>query len=232
MAFFECEFPRQVSFLALGGPVFSTTVNEGFSGGEQRNRNWSATRGQWTIDLHYKPQSYFDAAQAFFYNVGGQADAFRFKDHKDYSASGQLLGYGDGNTTTFQLVKNYSSAGRTYTRTIVKPIMSTISDFQGNALSDTVVIYVNGTVQTYGTAWTIDATTGIVTFATAPAAGSPPNAVTADFEFHYPVRFKDDALAAQVEESDVPDGDTLITWPQFELREVKIATTAPPEPIS
>ena len=84
MAFFECEFPQQVSFLALGGPSFFTTINEGFSGGEQRNRNWSITRGEWTIDLHAKPQSYFDAAHAFFLNVGGQADAFRFKDHKDY----------------------------------------------------------------------------------------------------------------------------------------------------
>ncbi len=231
MAFFECEFPKDVAFLALGGPTFSTTVNEGFSGGEQRNRNWSQTRGHWTIDLHDKPQAYFDAAYAFFLNVAGQADAFRFLDHKDYQAFGQVLGYTDGTTTTFQLIKNYTSGGRTYVRNILKPIMASVTDFQGNPLANTVVIRINGSVKTLGTDYTVDETSGIVTFTTAPAAGSPPYAVTADFEFHYPVRFVSDELAAQVEESDVQGGNALVSWPQFELREVKIATTAPPEPI-
>src|SRR5208282_4973086 len=123
------------------------------------------------------------------------------------------LGYGDGTTTTFQLVKNYVSGDRTYVRTITKAIMSSILDFQGNPLADTVKIYDNGTLLTYTTDWTIDATTGIVSFTVAPAAG---HHVTADFQFHFPVRFTSDALAAQVEESDVQGGDTLITWPQFE----------------
>ncbi len=229
--FFECEFPKQVAFLALGGPTFNTTVNEGFSGGEQRNRNWSQTRGHWTIDLHDKPQAYFDAAHAFWLNVGGQADAFRFLDHKDYQAFDQLLGYGDGSTTTFQLIKNYTSGGRTYVRNIIKPIMASVQDFQGNALANTVVIRVGNSVKTLNTDYTVDATTGIVTFTTAPPSGSPPNAITADFQFHYPVRFASDELAAQVEESDVQGGATLVSWPSFELREVKIAVAAPPEPI-
>lgn len=227
MAFYESEFPKDISFLAIGGPTFSTAVNEGFSGGENRNRNWSTSRGQWTIELHYKPQSYFDAAHAFFLCVGGQADGFRLYDHKDNAATDQLIGMGDGATVNFQLTKTYVSGTRAYVRNILKPIMASISDFQGNPLANTVVIYVNDVEQDYGTDWTIDPTTGIVTFTTAPS-GSPPATITADFQFHYPVRFKDDALAAQVEESDVQGGDILISFPSFELRELKLASSNPP----
>jgi uncharacterized protein (TIGR02217 family) len=222
MAFFETEFPTAVGFLAAGGPVFSTTVNEGFSGGEQRNRNWSNTRGIWTIDLQNKPQSYFDALQAFFLVVGGQADAFRFKDHKDFIATGQVIGTGDGANTTFQLVKNYISGARTYVRTITKPITDNVLDFEGNFLSNTVRIYDNGSLKTLTTDYTVDFTTGLVFFGTAPVAG---HQITADFQFHYPVRFTSDELKAQVEASFVnagQDGQPLISWPNFELREVKV----------
>lgn len=220
MAFFECEFPTAVGFLATGGPVFSTSVNEGFSGGEQRNRNWSKTRGVWTIDLQFKPQAYFDALQAFFLVVGGQADAFRFKDHKDFAAVGQRIGVGDGVTTTFQLVKNYVSGPRTYVRVISKPITAAVTDFQGNALPNTLKVYDNGAPQVLTVAYTIDSTTGIVTFVTAPIAG---HIITADFDFHYPVRFTSDELKAQVEPSDITGGRILVSWPNFELREVKVS---------
>src|ERR1700736_2243069 len=170
MSFFECEFPREIAFMASGGPAFSTSVNEGFSGGEQRNRNWSKTRGAWTIDLQFKTQAFFDAVQAFFLVVGGQADAFRFKDQKDFKATGQTIGADDGVTVAFQLVRNYVSGARTYVRAITKPIMASVTDFQGNALADTVKIYDNGVLKTLGALspatgdYTVDATTGIVTF--------------------------------------------------------------------
>jgi len=219
MSFFETEFPRAIGYLAIGGPVFSTTTNEGFSGGEQRNRNWSQTRGIWTIDLQMKTQSFFDAVHAFFLAVGGQADAFRFFDHKDHTATGQTLGTADGTNKIFQLLKNYVSGGRTYTRTITKPITAAVIDFQGNALPNSVVVYDNGSAKTLTTDYTIDYTTGIITFVTAPTAG---HAITADCQFHFPVRFMVDELKAQVEPSDVLGGNILISFPQFELREVKV----------
>src|SRR5208337_3425280 len=191
MSFFEVEFPTQIGFLASGGPAFFTTVNEGFSGGEQRNRNWSQTRALYTIDLQFKPQAYFDSVQAFFLVVGGQADAFRFKDHKDYIATGQVIGIGDGNTTVFQLVKNYVSGGRTYVRTILKPITADVVDFQGNTLTNTINVYDNGTKKTLTSDYTQDYTTGLITFNTAPVAG---HVITADCQFHVPVRFMSDEL--------------------------------------
>jgi len=217
--FFESEFPTAIGFMASGGPSFFTTVNEGFSGYEQRNRNWANTRGMWTIDLQNKPQAYFDAVHAFFLVCGGQADAFRFKDHKDFIATGQVLGIGDGVTAVFQLVKNYASGGRTYTRTIMKPITSSVLDFEGNALADTVVVYLNGTSTG---AYTLDYTTGQITLTSAPETGV---VVSADCQFHYPVRFVSDEMKAQIEPSFVNagmNGTPLFTWPNFELREVRL----------
>lgn len=222
MAFFECEFPTAVGFMAAGGPSFYTTVNEGFAGGEQRNRNWSQTRGVWTIDIQNKPQQYFDALHAFFLVVGGQADAFRFKDHKDFTATNQIIGTGDGVTTVFQLVKNYVSGPRTYVRNIYKPITSSVLDFEGNPLADTVKVYDQGALLTAGVDYTLDYTTGLITFTTAPVNA---HAITSDFQFHYPVRFTTDEFKAQIEQSWVNGGvggQPLITWPNFEIREVKV----------
>src|ERR1039458_5827425 len=217
---FTCEFPRDLSFLAIGGGSFNTQVNEGFSGDEQRNRNWSLTRGEWTVALNFKPQAYFDALQSFALVVGGQADSFLFYDAKDHTGTAQLLGYGDGSTTVFQLIKTYTCGGRSYVRTINHPICSSVNDFQGNALGDTVVIHVGDTLLHLGTDFTVDASTGLVTLATAPA-GSPPYPIYADFEFHFCVRFLADVLKAQVEESDVVDGDILVSCDAIEIREVK-----------
>lgn len=183
MSFIEAEFPRTISYKAQGGPAFNTTVNSGFSGFEQRNQNWQTARGEWTVSLetpgssaNVSPQTYIDQLTAFFLNVGGKANAFRIKDHKDYTngASAQLIGVGDGITPQRQLVKNYISAGRTYQRLILKPMTSLVVDYLGNALLDTVNVTLNGVslpkVAGYaggGSAkYSLDETTGVVSFGT------------------------------------------------------------------
>ncbi len=55
-------------------------------------------------------------------------------------------------------------------------------------------VYLDGVEQLSG--WSVDATTGIVTFTTAPAAGA---AITADFELDVPVRFDTDHMAVTIE---------------------------------
>ena len=55
----------------------------------------------------------------------------------------------------------------------------------------TVKVAVNGTLRQD---WTLDAATGLLAFATAPAPGA---AVTAGFEFDVPVRFDTDAIRVQ-----------------------------------
>jgi uncharacterized protein (TIGR02217 family) len=229
MAFFETEFPRSVGYKATGGPTFNTTVNEGFSGFEQRNRNWALARGKWTVDLMTPPASQFagtgqqfiDMVHTFFLVVGGKSDAFRFFDHKDNIGLGQQIGVGDGTNRAFQLTKTYTLGGRSYTRKITKPITSGVQDYKGNALTNTVNIYFGGVLQNPAT-FSVDFITGIVTI----LGGNPPPAntviVTADFQFHYPVRFDSDDWQMQVEDSDVNGGKTIISTGNIGLMEVRI----------
>jgi uncharacterized protein (TIGR02217 family) len=229
MAFFELEFMRQIQYRRVGGPGFSTTVNTSFAGAESRNKNWSLARAEWTASIitpaaDQRPtmnqQQFIDALNAFFLNVSGRGDSFRLFDHVDNKATGAILGTGNGTLAVFQLVKTYSIGGRTYTRTIYKPITPDIANYQGVALAQTVVPYFNGT-PVAGGAWTVDATTGLVTFAPVPGAGV---VVSADCQFHFPVRFDTDKLPIQVEESDVAGGNPIISVNSFKLVETRAPT--------
>jgi uncharacterized protein (TIGR02217 family) len=93
------------------------------------------------------------------------------------SATDQVIGAGDNSSTVFQLVKAYSSGAQTWTRSITKPV------------TGTVTVALDGNAQTSG--WSVDTTTGQITFTTAPAGGV---IVSAGFEFDVPVRFDTDQL--------------------------------------
>lgn len=199
MAFVETRFPVDIAYSSSGGPEFSTDIVEMHSGYEQRNSNWSQARARYNVAHGVKTQAQLDALIAFFRARKGRADGFRFKDWADYQAQGQLLGMGNGTATAFQLVKLYVSGGVTFTRTISKPV------------AGTVAMYLNGVAQPSG--WSVNAVTGIVTFAAAPVAGAQ---VTADFEFDVPVRFDTDRLSASL------DAYGAQSWRDILLVEVRV----------
>ena len=193
MSFVEIQFPADISYGSSGGPTFSTDVIEAFSGFEQRNINWSAARARYNVAHGVKTQSQLDELIAFFRARQGKAIGFRFKDWTDYQAVSQNIGTGNGSQTVFQLTKKYTSSV-TVTRIIRKPV-------NNSALK----IYLNAVLQSSG--YTVNYTTGAVTFSTAPGSGV---AVTADFEFDVPVRFDTDQLDAAIDDfgtrswSDIP----------------------------
>lgn len=192
MSFDEVELPLRVGFGSKGGPNFSTEVIVIESGFERRNQNWAQARR--VYDARAGVRSAEDAATllTFFHARAGRARGFRLKDWSDYSSAAdnvaapafddQTLATGDGSTTNFQLVKNYASGGVAHARDITKPVATT------------VLIGVNGAQLTTG--WSVDTTTGIVTFATAPAEGAT---VTAGYVFNVPVRFDTDYLPLSAE---------------------------------
>jgi uncharacterized protein (TIGR02217 family) len=81
----------------------------------------------------------------------------------------------------FQLAKLYGAGFELYRRVIRKPVAGTVK------------IAVDGTAKTEGAHFTVDSTSGAVTFQAGhiPPAGA---AVTAGFEFDVPVRFDTDKL--------------------------------------
>jgi uncharacterized protein (TIGR02217 family) len=177
MAFIETQFPSDISYGAQGGAKYSTDVVETFSGWEQRNINWSESRGEWNVSHGVKTSSQLATLIAFFRACRGKAVGFRFKDWSDYSAANQIIGTGNGVKTAFQLVKSYTAGSITVDRTITKPV------------NGTVQVYKNGVLQ--GSGYTVDYTTGIVTFTAAVANAV---VVTANFEFDVPARFDTDKL--------------------------------------
>jgi uncharacterized protein (TIGR02217 family) len=192
MAFDEVELPLRVGFGSSGGPAFSTEIVVIDSGYERRNQNWSQARRSY--DARTGVRSAADAAALlnFFHARAGRARGFRLKDWSDFTSaadnisapawSDQSIAIGDGATAVFQLVKNYSSGGITHPRAITKPV------------AGSVVLGVNGAQVTSG--WSVDTTTGLVTFAVAPAAGQT---ITAGFQFDVPVRFDTDQLTLATE---------------------------------
>lgn len=222
MAFWETEFPRAMDFNVTGGDGFSTTVNKGFGGGEGRNRNWTKSLSIFNVAFKAKDIDYIEKVRNFFLNVGGQWDGFRFWWPLDYKLENQIIATATGVANpTFQLVKTYTASDRTYVRTVTKPIMSDVKDFEGNAMTDTIILRDNGVTKTLSTDYDVDSTTGEIACHFTPLAG---HLITVDGQFHIPVRFNvDDMSAAQIIESDVYGGNPLTSWTGIALLEIRPA---------
>lgn len=197
--FHEVQFPPKVAYGASGGAEFNTSITTTFSGFEQRNVNWQKARGRWDVSTGIKTKTDMDILQAFFRARFGKAYGFRFKDWSDYQAVGQTLGTGNGTQTAFQLTKAYTSGAYSYSRDIKKPVTGTVK------------IYLNAVLQ--GTGFSVDLTTGIVTFSAAPGAGV---IVSADFDFDVPVRFDTDTLAVRA------DGPGIFVWDAIPIVEIRL----------
>lgn len=169
---------------AVGGPRFQTTVLTGLSGIEQRNIDWSRARREWNIGYGIRTKTDFASVLNLYIANMGRGYGFRFKDWSDSESGGyQAIGTGDGATTTFQLKKTYSTTARSYVRTITAPV------------SGTVTVKDNGSTVSPSD-YTVNYTTGVITFSVAPVAG---HAITASFEFDVPVRFNTDVLSIAME---------------------------------
>ena len=206
MAFHDICFPTSLSFGALGGPERRTEIVTLANGHEERNSPWSQSRRRYDAGLGLRSLDDLHELLAFFEARAGQLHAFRWKDWSDHKSCvpsatpgplDQQIGTGDGASRAFQLRKSYGSGGVTHWRTITRPV------------AGTVAVAVNGALRQD---WTLDATTGVVTFATAPAAGAT---VTAGFEFDVLVRFDTDSIRVQA--STFPAGE-VPSVPVIEVR--------------
>ena len=190
MSFHEVRFPTEISRGAQGGPERRTDVVVLSSGFEERNSRWADSRRFYNAGYGVKSLDDLHAVIAFFEERRGRLHGFRWRDHADLKScppgseptpEDQVIGTGDGTTAAFQLVKSYGSAYAPWSRAIRKPVAGTVR------------VAVGGVEQVLDTDFTVDPTTGIVTF----AFGSVPEAdaaITAGYEFDVPVRFDTDKL--------------------------------------
>ena len=183
MSFYESpRFPESISFGARGGPEFATDIVVIESGREKRNQRWSYPRHSWDVSAGVKTQADFETLRAHFMSVAGRTHGFRFKDFSDYTAT-VAQGFVAGITsTTFQLVKRYTSGAQTRDRRIRKPIAAGFK------------LYNSAVLLTLTTDYTLDATTGIVT-TTAPRTAAN---LTWSGEFDVPMRYDTDRLEGEI----------------------------------
>ncbi|MBO6635416.1 DUF2460 domain-containing protein [Parvibaculum sp.] len=202
MTFHEIRFPLPISLGASGGPERRTEIVTLGSGREERNSPWAMSRRRYNAGLGLRKLDDIHDLIAFFEARHGRLHGFRWRDRADWKSGApgvtvtpldQAIGTGDGERTLFPLVKTYVSGEASYTREIAKPVAGTLR------------VALDGAEREEGSDFTLDAATGLVSFAAAPGAGV---AVTAGFEFDVPVRFDTDFLdinLAAFEAGAVPD---------------------------
>jgi uncharacterized protein (TIGR02217 family) len=195
MAFHEVRFPTGISRGAQGGPERRTDVVVLGSGFEERNSRWADSRRSYNAGYGVRSLDDLHAVIAFFEERRGRLYGFRWRDHSDWkscppgiepSAADQVIGFGDGARASFQLTKTYGGAAAPWVRAIKKPV------------EDSVVVAVDGESVPYGTGFSVDTTSGVVTFLPGhvPQAGA---SVSAGFAFDVPVRFDTDKLEVNLQ---------------------------------
>lgn len=207
-AFHEVRFPDDISKGSTGGPERRTDIVELVSGFEERNASQAHSKRTYDAGMGLRNVNDLHDVIEFWEARYGQLYGFRWKDWADFKScktknfptfTDQTIGVGDGTTTTFQLVKNYISASSSYSRPIRKPV------------AGTVLIGKNGVAQASG--WSVDTTTGVITFTSAPANG---HTITAGYEFDVPVRFNASKLTVSI------DAFNHGSVPQIDIKEIRV----------
>lgn len=201
MSFIESpRFPEKISYGSSGGPSYNTDIITVNSGYETRNVNWSEARHKYDASFGVITEDLLSELIDFFHAMMGKANSFRYKDWGDFkscklkqipASNDQSIGFGDSTngtdgTNTFQIIKKYT-AGLVQVRDIKKPI------------SGTVLVEVNGNLKIENTHYTIDYTTGIITFTSgnvplADDGNGNPEEIKCGYEFDVPCRFDTDEL--------------------------------------
>jgi uncharacterized protein (TIGR02217 family) len=203
MAFFEAQFPPDISRGMSGGPRFLT--DKAFTAGGQRTTNRRSQYPLHEYSLAHPVQfgSEFDALRAFFYVVGGDADGFRFKDWSDYQGTQSNTSATLITGSVYQLNKRYTFGSRTFTRPIYKPVAGA-QVFRTRAA---VVTDITGTTA-------VDLATGRATVS--GHTGGDTYAWAGQFDV--PAAFRDPAAVFQV-----LGGSRMLTeWPSIEIEEIRL----------
>lgn len=192
MSFHEIRFPANISFGSNGGPERLTEIVTLANGFEERNTPWAHSRRRYDAGFGLRSLADLETLLAFFEARRGQLHGFRWKDWADCKSCpaadavtpfDQRIGLGDGATTDFALTKLYVSGAEGYLRPIVKPV------------AGSVVAALAYDPKVEGSDYSVNAETGIVSFAAPPDIGV---VVTAGFEFDVPVRFDTDRIQVSV----------------------------------
>jgi uncharacterized protein (TIGR02217 family) len=170
-AFDDVLFPLALGREAEVAPEVSTAIVTSAGGAEQRNAGWAEARTSYDVGPGVRGEADIAALLGFFRARMGPARGFRLRDPFDFSGDGEVLGVGDGEASSFALVRTYGAVVRRITRPVSGSVRVFLDGVESEAFS------VAG---------------GVVTLDAAPEEGVE---VTASFLFDVPVRFAEDRLS-------------------------------------
>lgn len=220
--FDEVDFPDGIVSYGSNDKInFNTTIIKLSNGTERRNINWAVPVHVFSISTGNQNARAMAALKSFFIARFGPGKGFRIKDQLDYTTAvygrdapamtlsgSQPFGLTDGTATVFQLVKCYGTSAPYVVYPIFKPVAPTVAIYTGDKTGP----------KTVATGWSLDATTGLVTFAAAPAAGA---ILWWSGNFAIPVRFSDDEQAAEFVDGAIMSGS-------LDIEEIKIISPVTP----
>ncbi|RWR09704.1 DUF2460 domain-containing protein [Paenirhodobacter populi] len=186
MAHLDLEFPRDIAEGCQAVIERRDEVVTLASGHEETNQRWSRSRRSWDAGLGLRHADDLAAVVAFFEEVRGRANSFRFRDWLDWrsapagvpvEATDQPAGTGDGAQWIFQIQKRYG---------VVNPYLRPI------ALPHPASVRVAVDGEEVLTGWSLSAVGGKLVFASPPPLGAE---VTAGFTYDVPVRFSESTLS-------------------------------------
>ena len=194
MGFHEVLFPESITYGSRGGLSHDTRVIQ-LDGASEERISRRGVRREFNAKFGIKTLADLRAVQRFIRLREGATNGFRYKDWNDYASTAdggtladgaaadtsnqdQVIGTGDGTQKIFQLTKTYTDGVYTKVTNITKPRSGTLKVAWG-AVS-----------KTEGVDYSVDTTTGLVTFVSAVTAGVQ---VKAGYQYEVPVRFMEDA---------------------------------------
>lgn len=205
MAFFEELFPPEISAGMSGGPRFRNSKAYMLTGQRITNREAVYPLHEYSLATPPRSEALFNRLRSFFWVVGGDADAFRFRDWADYKAELSNTSTTLVSAGVYQLNRIYVYGARTFTRPIYKPV------------TGARIWRTRSGVQTDITATsTLDTTTGRVTV-TGHVAGDTYQWVG---RFDVPAAFRDPAAVFRLVNG-CTDRERL-EWPSIEIEEVRL----------
>jgi uncharacterized protein (TIGR02217 family) len=171
MAFHEIRLDVKHAYGATGGTQYNSLVVKAPSKFEQRFQLSEGGYYEGSIDFKDKTRTQMEELDRFFRGRRGIVYGFRFKNWDDYTAEDEDVVAVDGMHGL--LYKNYADVVNPEQKRIWKPV------------AGTVTLKRNGVAWASGGNWTLDTTTGELTY-NADQTGQD---ITWSGEFDLPVRF-------------------------------------------
>lgn len=211
MAFHEIRLPMDIAWGYEFGPEYKTSITELPSGDEVRVSHWSKGRKKWTINKEDLTRADIVALEKFFRGRKGRLYGFRHRDWNSYKVTDEPLPLVTNTTAQLQFV--YTDSVNPEIQKVTKPVLSANvnNDPTSPLYSPDITLKRNGVAWASAGNWTLDRTTGLITYNVSQAGQT----ITWSGSYDWPVRFNSDFAGFKRESLDIHD------WSGIELIELK-----------